>query len=626
MIFKNIKFQYKIYIITFILIIFFILITYISNLNNKHIFENLENLKNTNSSLQSTLILLSDVEHLQRLIIEYTMSSDKGLIEPIEKYFNKVSNHSIPNISKNNNFSYIYKKLLDNIKQYKKNYEIAKKQIPLNFTLREDLRHNSKKLENELEQIYKFTEKKDSLIKVILIRKTSLEIERAVIRYLETDNRVHIKFIKNTFSIIENNFKMLEKSIKIDKKIINQISNTIKEFKKNVNQTIEHYRTYSMLTKVVMPGDVYEIYFYAEKLKTLTLTKIDSVQEMIKYYSELNKKFNFYGSIIYISLVILSFILIIRMLQKPLEELTIMFQKLSKGEDDVSIPSYTHDDNIGKLIQSADMYKQRNKETKELLKQTQDYKNNLEIKVENEINIRREQEKVLLHQAKLASMGEMIGAIAHQWRQPLNELSIRIQKIKYTYAKGKIDDEYIQEFIYKNKKTIDFMSKTIDDFRNFFRIDKEKIQFKVKKAIEDIIEIQTSQLKNYNIKVEILGQELVINGFKREFQQVIVNLLSNSKDSFISKQVKKPLIKIIIDKNKILFQDNAGGFSEDIIERVFEPYFTTKEQGEGTGIGLYMCKMIIEDNMNGKISASNKNDGAVIMIEFNKEEVKNAKS
>ena len=229
---------------------------------------------------------------------------------------------------------------------------------------------------------------------------------------------------------------------------------------------------------------------------------------------------------------------------------------------------------------------------------------------------KEKQDIIFMQQSKLASMGEMIGAIAHQWRQPLNELSIRIQKLKYNYAKEEVNEAFILDFIQKNKKTIDFMSKTIDDFRNFFRIDKEKMDFNIRTAIEEVLNIQTAQLKSHNIKLDIIGEDFIYKGFKTEFQQVIINLITNSKDALVSNKTVEPKIKIEIKKGIIILSDNGGGIKEEVLNRIFEPYFTTKEQGDGTGMGLYMSKMIIEDNMDGKIDIINSRDGIITTIEL----------
>ena len=230
--------------------------------------------------------------------------------------------------------------------------------------------------------------------------------------------------------------------------------------------------------------------------------------------------------------------------------------------------------------------------------------------------ITESQRVMLVNQSKLASMGEMIGAIAHQWRQPLNELSIRIQKLKYSYEREEVDEAFVEAFIEKNKKTIEFMSHTIDDFRNFFRIDKQKQDFYVKEAINDVVSLQSAQLKHHNIELQVDGKEFTHHGLKTEFQQVIINLITNAKDAIVEKDIKNPKIDIILQKNSVTIQDNAGGISDEILQRVFEPYFTTKEQGKGTGMGLYLSKMIIEKNMHGIIELCNKGDGTSVEIKL----------
>jgi signal transduction histidine kinase len=224
------------------------------------------------------------------------------------------------------------------------------------------------------------------------------------------------------------------------------------------------------------------------------------------------------------------------------------------------------------------------------------------------------QQDILKQQAKLAEMGEMIGAIAHQWRQPLNALGINIQSLIYDFEDDLINKEFLEEFIGKNLKTIKFMSNTIDDFRNFFRIDKHKALFSAKEAINATLSIQKAQLKAHNIDIDVTGDDFKILGYMSEFQQVILNIISNSKDAVVENNIQEPYVKIVLAKPNITIEDNAGGIPKDIIQRVFEPYFTTKEQGKGTGIGLYMSKMIIENNMNGRILLNNTGKGVLTTI------------
>ncbi len=261
------------------------------------------------------------------------------------------------------------------------------------------------------------------------------------------------------------------------------------------------------------------------------------------------------------------------------------------------------------------------KKTQSLNKISEDLKEineNLEYRIKEEVGKSKEIEKKLFQSKKMAQMGEMIGAIAHQWRQPLNAISLSIQNLKYDFKANKIDEEFIGNYIVKNKKTINFMSKTIDDFRNFFRTDKNMIDFSIKQAIEDTVSIQWAQLNSVNINLSIEGDDFTIHGFKSEFQQVVLNLISNAKDAIVENNIDNGNIVIQLNYGSITICDNAGGIPIDIIDRVFEPYYTTKAQGKGTGMGLYMSKMII-DNMNSNIGVSNTDNGACFVINFLKE-------
>ena len=229
--------------------------------------------------------------------------------------------------------------------------------------------------------------------------------------------------------------------------------------------------------------------------------------------------------------------------------------------------------------------------------------------VQNKTEENLKQQRLLQEQSKLAAMGEMIGAIAHQWRQPLNALGLSIQNLEYDFSDGHVDEEFIKQYVKKNKETIGFMSQTIDDFRNFFRVDKIKEDFGVKKAIEETLSIQEDSLKKHNITLSVTGVDFNIYGFRSEFQQVILNIITNAAYELKNSNIKYPKIDIILDGYTISLTDNALGIREEIKDRIFEPYFTTKEQGDGTGIGLYMSKIIIEENMGGTLSVVNKKEG-----------------
>jgi len=251
---------------------------------------------------------------------------------------------------------------------------------------------------------------------------------------------------------------------------------------------------------------------------------------------------------------------------------------------------------------------------------------NLEKKVEQEVALKikkeneaKEKERILVHQSKLASMGEMIGSIAHQWRQPLTQLSSVLVLVELKYERGKLTLKELRESIHQSQEQIEFMSKTIDDFRNFFKPNKQKDFFSPYKSVQSALSLISSGFENYNIKVNLkFEDEVLINGYESEFSQVILNILSNSKDAFIEKQIANPIITVTIskeDKNsKIVLCDNAGGINLIPIEKVFEPYVTTKHASSGTGIGLYMSKNIIEKSMNGSLSVSNNKNGVCFEI------------
>jgi signal transduction histidine kinase/ActR/RegA family two-component response regulator len=256
------------------------------------------------------------------------------------------------------------------------------------------------------------------------------------------------------------------------------------------------------------------------------------------------------------------------------------------------------------------------------------FERRLQVKLEEELEKNRKQEHLLIQQSKLAAMGEMLGAIAHQWRQPLNILGIKIQKLKHNYKHDEINEEFINTFIDDNKRTINFMSKTIDDFRNFFVQNKDKSLFNISESIYFIVNMLSAQLNAHNIKIDtqIESNNIKVLGYKNEFKQVLINIINNSKDAILTRQESqrelfgKIKIDLHISDDKVIMSisDNGGGIAEDIIDKIFDPYFTTKFEDKGTGIGLYMSKVIIEKNMQGKLEAVNIEDGAKFSITFDK--------
>jgi PAS domain S-box-containing protein len=262
--------------------------------------------------------------------------------------------------------------------------------------------------------------------------------------------------------------------------------------------------------------------------------------------------------------------------------------------------------------------KRAEEEIKARQREIEEINANLENRVQEEVEKSRQKDYIMMHQARLAAMGEMIGHIAHQWKQPLNALNILMFNIKDSLDDLELNKEMLYALIPTGEKLIEKMSKTIDDFRNFFKPDKQKETFSINKSIKDTLSIVAADFKYHNISVSMNeGEEITILGFHNEYSQVILNIISNAMDAIIAKGIGGEIrIDLFSEDDSAIIgiKDNAGGIPEEIINHIFDPYFTTKEGNKGTGIGLYISKMIIEDHMGGRIDVQNIDDGAEFRI------------
>jgi signal transduction histidine kinase len=245
--------------------------------------------------------------------------------------------------------------------------------------------------------------------------------------------------------------------------------------------------------------------------------------------------------------------------------------------------------------------------------------------VAKEVAKNKEQTNIMLQQSRLAQMGQVLNMIAHQWRQPLNNLLLINDLLVYKYEKKKLTDADVKEFNEESTLQIKQMSGTIDDFRDFFHPRKVKAQFLLNDVIEHLLLIMQPIFKASEITLIFKEEkEIYLYGYSNELAQAILNILYNAKDALIEHAlVEERIIEIqlIKENHKILLTitDNAGGISEDIIHYIFDPYFSTKEEKNGTGLGLYMSKMIIEKHMGGELSIKNNGKGATFTIAFQTE-------
>lgn len=244
----------------------------------------------------------------------------------------------------------------------------------------------------------------------------------------------------------------------------------------------------------------------------------------------------------------------------------------------------------------------------------------LEERIDEAVVQLRLKDQAMIQQSRLAALGEMINNIAHQWRQPLNNIGLIIQNVQFSFDSGTITSEEMQGDVKKAMDIIMHMSRTIDDFRNFFRQDKEKRPFSINMAVKRTLAFVSAALENRNIRVTIEADgDISAVGHQNEYSQVLLIILSNASETSVERQVAKPEISIRITsengRSVTSIHDNCGGIQDDVIQRIFDPYFTTRSPDKGTGIGLYIAKVIIEQNMGGKLTARNSGDGADFTIE-----------
>ncbi|MBS1190801.1 MAG: histidine kinase,HAMP protein,histidine kinase [Rhodocyclaceae bacterium] len=237
----------------------------------------------------------------------------------------------------------------------------------------------------------------------------------------------------------------------------------------------------------------------------------------------------------------------------------------------------------------------------------------LETRIREEVERSRQKDHILIQQSRLAAMGEMVHNIAHQWRQPLNALGLLVRNLKDDYDYGELTAERLDQTVNDTLRLLQRMSTTVDDFREFFRPDKEKADFDVAEAVRQALFIIQGALKNYSIAVdEELPPQIVAEGFPSQFAQAVLNILMNAKEAIQERHVADGSIRIRLTREGgqalVSIEDNGGGIPAEALPRIFDPYFTTKDKG--SGIGLYMTKMIVEKNMDGSVTAANTDRGA----------------
>jgi hypothetical protein len=249
----------------------------------------------------------------------------------------------------------------------------------------------------------------------------------------------------------------------------------------------------------------------------------------------------------------------------------------------------------------------------------QELNQQLENKIENGIELNRKKDRILIHNSRLAQMGEMMSLIAHQWRQPLSAISATSTGLHVKLEFDKYDHDFFVDALLKIETYVNHLSSTIDDFANFFKPTKKKEAVYIHEIIQKSLFIMSPSLTKAEVKVvQDVNSFTKIDTYPNELIQVVINLIKNAENVLLKRGVKNPTISITAyekeEKHYIEICDNAGGIEDNIIDKIFEPYFSTKENENSTGLGLYMSKFIIEESCNGILNVINENNGAKFTI------------
>jgi PAS domain S-box-containing protein len=234
---------------------------------------------------------------------------------------------------------------------------------------------------------------------------------------------------------------------------------------------------------------------------------------------------------------------------------------------------------------------------------------------------RAEEERMIIQQSRQAALGEMLGNITHHWRQPLNGVGLIIQELALASDSGELSTDHLKASVDNAMQIIFSLSRTLNDFRNFFAPDNEKSRFRVNQVVAGTVSFVRESFKEQQIVIDVKSfEEPLVDGYQNEYSQVLLNILFNARDALSERRNGSALVTVSSftegGKAVVTITDNGGGIEQNIMERIYEPYFTTKDQGKGTGVGLFMAKTIIEKNMGGRLTARNVEGGAEFRIEI----------
>ncbi|MBN2782633.1 MAG: sensor histidine kinase, partial [Campylobacterales bacterium] len=450
----------------------------------------------------------------------------------------------------------------------------------------------------------------------------SLKDEKPILPFsFKMDNKTVVFYIDlSDFTKFLNRFKNYDESYMI--KIFNTDGLLIVDpYIKRIVVHNYNAKPSEIFTKLINNVDPFEqVTFKGIQTDTTQLGSYIKIEELGWYIvvrNEYSYILNSLSNILMLYLIAILMIILIsiyftlkitRNIFNSFDEIEMITSNIANGNYNVELKDL-HYDEFNKLLKSF------NKMQIEIDKR----EDNLESKIQQEVEKNRQKDKMIYKQSQLAAMGEMIGNIAHQWRQPLNRVNLNLAVIDDIIKRDNFDKKIVYDKIKVAQKNLLYMSDTIEDFANFFRPDKEMALF----CIKDVVNKAINLIENRICKIEFkmaTDSNINISGFESELLQVLLVILNNALDNFKIRETKNPKIVVELKENEytveIIITDNGGGIDEEYIDNIFDPYFTTKFKNEGTGIGLYMSKMIIEDSMKGSLSVYCRDINTTFKIEL----------
>ncbi|MFA6145415.1 MAG: HAMP domain-containing sensor histidine kinase [Sulfurimonas sp.] len=452
------------------------------------------------------------------------------------------------------------------------------------------------------------------------------EIGTSIEKYLLLDDFAEAESIMHRFNRLEtiNSIALINDSgIKIV-----EVQHKNGAVTPTIYETTPSYRFLSQHQHLIINENAHSFIIYSPLYKgeSRWWIKIEITKNGL--YTQLVHQFAFVAFIVLCFMVLMSFI-IIKVLRNPLDEV----KKLTDFSSDldaqigskITIDSSVEEiDALSKSLNHLsekllDNQRTMNKQNQELLA----FNRELMERVEEETRKNREKDAILFKQSRIVALGEMMEHIAHQWRQPLNAVAITLQDLELASALDELTAEHVSVSVTEAMGQILYLSQTIDEFSRYVNANREEAPFNFADVIHQTVSLISSSLAENKISMDFEMNELLISpkGSAQGFGEVILSILNNAKDAFshnhdnLTKQIHISLQQNSLEIS-IEIVDNAGGIPDEIIEKIFDPYVTTKHQYKGTGLGLYICKSIIEQDMNGYLSVKNDNNGARFLITF----------